>query len=66
MNFKKCMILQLLDVKLVRLANNTVHIFVFFDILSELLDNGEKFLEVYNVPKVSQEEIKSFITTNIA
>ena len=50
---------------LVRLANDTVHIFDFFDIMSELLDNGEKFLEVYNVPKVSQEEIKSFITTNI-
>ena len=66
MNFKKYMILQLLDVKLFRLAKDTVHIFVFFDILSELLDNGEKFLEVYNVPKVSQEEIKSFITTNIA
>jgi len=50
---------------LVRLANDTVHIFDFFDIMSELLDNVEKFLEVYNVPKVSQEEIKSFITTNI-
>ena len=50
---------------LVRLANDTDHIFDFFDIVSELLDNGEKFLEVYNVPRVSQEEIKSFITTNI-
>lgn len=50
---------------LVRLANVTVHTFDFFDIVSELLDNGEKFLEVYNVPRVSQEEIKSFINTNI-
>lgn len=39
---------------LVRLANDTVHTFDF-DMMSELLDNGEKFLEVYNVPSFSRK-----------
>ena len=55
----------IIDVRLVRLTNDTVQIYIFTDILSEILEDGEKFLERYNVPKASQEEIQNFITTNI-